>query len=871
MGKGADVLCFTEHNMTAEDTSILCIPNYTLATHFTRRKRAGGSCILVKNNYKFKSLDFVSKLSIPNVLECCACILVDHKITVVCVYRVPKQKKKSKYFDLFMDRMFEILTKISHDTSRKIIVCGDFNINLLDTKNKRTIQFQQLLKSFNLKCAINEPTRLASGTCIDNIAHNRIRGCKGEVFEFAVSDHTAQLLRCPIKKTCIFKYWYSFIRDLSRDNMNKFGECLASLSFSEVYEEKDGNRAFNKFYDLFIIFYELCFPNVRVKQFIEKRPKWISKGIKKCAQRKRELLWRYRRTRKNTDKTIFKKYSHRLRKIIKLTQKSQNDYQIAIASNKSKATWQIINKTKSNYPKEEILQMKAATGQLLRDPQQISQALNDFFVDQVQPCKNRNNSDSMYLCTFDKHSSIFMQPTVPKDILNIIHDLKNTKSAGYDNVCTKVIKYVSRLIAPVLSHVINMCVIQGIFPDKLKITIVRPIYKKDNKEEMTSYRPIALIPIFSKIFEKVIYNSLYSYLDHNHVLIDEQNGFRKGRGIDLAMYDFLYKIYVRMDNRLPVFALFMDMSKAFDHVDHKLLLKKLYTYGIRGNVYDLLKSYLSGRTQIVQIRKICTRSQTEVTYSSTKREINFGVPQGSVLGPLLFLIYINDIIRSTKEHMILFADDCTVIFNNENVIKQGLTQIINWLQYNNLKINLNKTKIMGFNQRNKSSIDAVIEHDGTRVGETDSTKFLGLNIDRNMRWNIQIENVCNKLSKFSYSLYMLSKVVNREAVLMAYHGTVAATLRYGILFWGNATGRENVLKAQKRCIRSICGLKCTDSCKPYFRKLKLLTVPSMYIFEAALFVRKNPRLFPNEKSARRRDQICHIHVKLPSSVKVFSF
>lgn len=851
--KRVDVICITEHNMLYQDCNILNIPNFTMANCFSRGSRSGGACILVRNNIKFKTIDISTKYSIPNIIECCAIKLVDHNIIVICLYRVPKNNDQSKNFDIFFNTLQQILTLYSYNN--KILLCGDFNINILKKTNRST-EFLHVVSAFNLKFTIKEPTRLESGTCIDNIIHN-IKGSKGEVIEFGISDHTAQLVRCPVKKYCTLTTWYTQKRDYSEDNLIKFVDCLRNLTFYDIYTSDTANDAFNKFYDIFLTFYDLCFPTIRIKHTTKKRLNWLSKGIKLCAKRKRKLLWKYRFTKTKSDRNKFKQYSNRLNKIIKLTQRSQNNNYIMTSKNKSKASWQIINNIKQQFPKETINEIKS-NGSTIRDPKAIAQAFNDYYTNFTSASSRSDKHGFKKTITNTKLNSLYMAPTTPYDVFLIINDLKNTNSTGYDNINTKTVKHVSHIIASPLSHIINLCISEGVFPEKLKTTIIKPLFKKEDRENVECYRPIALIPIFSKIIEKVIYNSIYQYCETNNILVPQQKGFRKNKNINMALYEMLYKIYLRMDNRLPIVSLFLDLSKAFDCVDHKILIQKLEAIGIRGNVQNLLKSYLCGRTQMTQISRICPKTKVEIDYLSDSNIVHSGVPQGSVLGPLLFNIYINDIVKSINDQIILFADDSAVLYNNIFDINNSLTNIIDWLHNNNLQINLNKTKLINFKQRCRIHDHINITHDGHKIEETKVTKFLGLHLDQNMNWNTHIDYVCNRISQSSYALYKLSKVVNRKTVLVAYHGLVVSVLRYGIIFWGNATGKEDVFKAQKRCIRAICNLKSTDSCRPYFKDLKLLTMASLYIYEIAIFVRTNLNLFPHVESARRRDQL-HVH------------
>lgn len=373
---------------------------------------------------------------------------------------------------------------------------------------------------------------------------------------------------------------------------------------------------------------------------------------------------------------------------------------------------------------------------------------------------------------------------------------------------------------------------------------------------MEFYRPIALISIFEKYF----YGELNNYLEKNSILCQEQNGFRQKRTINMAVYNFKKHIITRVDRTSPVCALFCDMTQAFDYVNHRTLLKKLESYGIRGNILDLFQSYLSNRRQKTAITRFNMKTKTEEIHLSDERHVQYGVPQGSVLGPLLFLIYINDMPKATKQPMTLFADDSTIIIECNDIndykfdINETLTSVISYLNNNNLKINLKKTHIMHFSQRFANPTNLEVSYQGDTISQVNTARFLGLQIDKNLNWKCHIDEVIKKNSSAAFALFRLSRTVSEGTLITAYYGLVECVLRYGLIFWGNSTNKEIAFKSQKRCIRAMFGLQSTDSCKPIFTKYKILTLPSLYILETAIFVRNNPHLFPRmcDKVVRNR-------------------
>lgn len=836
-----DVICITEHFMTKEDISNFSIPSFKIASCYSRDTRRGGACILLRNGYEHKELVSIKEMSLKSIIECCAVKLLKQNVTILCIYRIPNSS-----IDIFMQRLDQILNKLGGTTKNKLVLCGDFNINILK-RNTITFNFENLLLNHNLILKIRDPTRLSSKSCLDNFAVN-IRRCKTDILELALSDHTAQLLCLPIKKTCIIDRWKIKVRDYCKENLEKFSNCINNIGFSEVLNiNNDANEAYNQFESLLDLFYSLCFPLKYVTIRHKNKPKWISKGIIRCCRKKRQLLWKYRTSGNANDKSNLISYSKKLSKIIRLTQRAQNNYLIQNSVNKSKTVWQIINNTKTIFPKENINKIIDKTD-IKTQPTDIANSFNNYFLDEIVNNSNDDMFNNNNNLTYKNNKSIFLTPISPYDVIKIVKSLRNTKSVGYDGFITNVIKRNIEKLSIPLSHIINLSLNTGIYPKKLKLAIVKPVYKKGDKHNMKNYRPIALIPIISKIFERVLYDKVYWFFESNKILCNEQKGFRKGKSTNMAIYDFLVHILTNVDKGNPICSIFMDMTKAFDYVDHKILLTKLETYGIRGTALNLISSYLNSRQQMTVIDRLSNKTKTETSYYSDIRDVTFGVPQGSILGPLLFLVYINDLPATTTHPMILFADDSTVIIkchdpsNYQNDINNTLQKIVTWLSYNNLRINLDKTKIIHFRQRT-SLPDINLNYQGTTIENVETIKFLGITIDYKLTWIPHTEEICKKLSKFVYALKRIRTIANIEAAITAYHGYVASLLRYGVIFWGNSTNKSQIFLTQKKCIRAIFGLKSTDSCRPYFHSKKLLTFPSIYILETALYVKKHLHLY----------------------------
>ena len=375
----------------------------------------------------------------------------------------------------------------------------------------------------------------------------------------------------------------------------------------------------------------------------------------------------------------------------------------------------------------------------------------------------------------------------------------------------------------------------GIFPDLLKISKVVPVYKKDDNTNLSNYRPISLLPSMSKIFEKVILEQLFTYLDDNNLIHRYQYGFRKHHSTEYAALHIVDYVYYKLDLKKIPINLYLDLSKAFDSLLHEILLKKLQHYGICGAAINLMASYLKNRKQFVQFEG----------YKSDMKAICNGVPQGSILGPLLFLVYINDFPNASKVfNFLMYADDTTLYCclediksdNKEQVLNNELQRVHSWLNANKLSLNVRKTKYMIFRKYKNNDIGELnLRISNDTIEHVNEFNFLGLHLNSKLNWDTHVNIVEKRISRAVGLIRKLQLIFPRTILLSIYNALILPHINYCLLSWGSGTAAKGIFLQQKRAIRAISSAGYKAHTEPLFKIYKILKLEDVYNYRLLVF------------------------------------
>jgi hypothetical protein len=631
-------------------------------------------------------------------------------------------------------------------------------------------------------------------------------------------------------------------------NIEQFKTNLTTLNWHNTINPTNNiNINYKNFHDTITSLLNICIPKRKIKLQNHYKKHWLTVGIKISSYNKRLLKIITLKTKNKILIDHYKCYEKILKKSIITAKKLHYISKLKNSHNKIKTMWSIVKeRTNKKCIKEKNNIKLQINNNIITDPYKVANTFLDHFS-----CIGGSTTSSVagHSVLFPSENSMYLSPVEYQEVYKIIKNLKNKKSCGIDEIPPCLFKKCAIELTYPLTSLINQSFEEGAFPDYLKKSIIKPMHKKNEKTNPTNYRPIALLPTASKVFEKAMNNRIYNFCEKYKILDDCQNGFRENRSTVLAVYKYIQKVLDIINEKQYAVGILLDMTKAYDKVQFNILLHKLYGIGVRGNSFNWLKSYLSDREQLVEIEYFNFNTKEIKQIRSPSKYINASIPQGSVIGCLLFLIYINDLPKIMSEPCVMFADDISLLTscnNNSNInnkLQLILNKTTNWMKDHNLELNFLKTKLITFHPYQKTPLNVNFTYNNIKIDVVKEFTLLGLVINTQLDWKPHVQKLKNKLSSFKYALYEVKKTTDIKTSLNVYYAYAHAWLSYGVIMWGNSTAAPDLLILQKKLIRIIFNIKNIDSCKPYFLEYKILTLPCIYILELCKFVKKYPDFF----------------------------
>lgn len=853
--------------------SVFYIDGYQTPIRKDRLEGGGGIIVYIREGIVYKRRNDLESNDLESVwIEVCP---TNGKSFLVCfMYRHPSSA-------IVWNEYFENSLESVLGEEREIFILGDFNRDLLNDSIKRN--WLDFIAPFGLHQMVGHATRVTarSATLIDHIYCNIEENCSNIcVPKLGLSDHFpiffTRKINSHVPKSQHYTISYRSFKTFNEEN---FIKDLRNIPWDTVKIFDDPNDALDAWNYLFIDVVDQHIPIKKHRVKHKNQPRWLTPEIIDSIKTRD----RYKAI---GDDDQFKLWRNKVSSLIRKSKRSR--YETFLEENDNpNSIWKLFKEVgaSKNCNVKSHLQIKI-NNVISGNSEEISNAFNSFFVQVAETIKEpvlpSNHEKLQVFCKNKIPDNVsFSIPFLEVDTVEkFLKSLDTTKATGTDNIGPRLLKIAASEIADSIAFICNCSIQKSIFPDKWKDAKVSPLHKNGPCDDVNNYRPISVLPILSKILERQVHISLMSYLNEHNLLHPTQSGFRSAHSCETALINMIDKWLRSLDNSQLVGVVLVDFKKAFDLVDHKILLQKLEIYRLSEKSLNWFSSYLINRTQRVSVNNVL----------SEHRYISYGVPQGSILGPLLFIMFINDLPLYANDVMTdMYADDTTLFdinISKEAVqanLQKALVSVDVWCKHNGMLLNSSKTKVMLITTSQKRS---KLDNDTLHLTYKDVTlqmisydKILGVYIDNNLTWSYHINFLIKKISSYLWLLSKIKEYLTIKNRVKFYKSYIQPHLDFCNVIWGN-TSQRNLLRLyrlQKRACRIILNYEI-DNMVNSFYKIKVLTIYEriflrkakfmfkVFIQETPLYIRNmfEPTVINNEARILRSSSINNFVIPKPN-------
>lgn len=831
-----DVLILTECRLS-DSTIIEDIPGYKSYATKHNINQNGGVVAYIHSSLSAEVVE-------PNLNESCSLLInISNHTSILGIYRSPSFANTNNYL-ISLDQILNNLRD-----KQCLIVAGDININTLDPEAS---DYLCLNMEHGLEPVISKPTRL--NACLDHIFIKTRHQAIGVVCDADITDHKIAILGLSMRTT---HKTNDRPRHKNITDLDETCKELESVDWSFIRDLTCIDAAVDAFMNVIKDAIARNSKTVKISRTKHVIRPWMTPGLLRCSRHRDRLHAKLKQNPHDEEaKIIYRRYRNFYFDIVRKAKNSYEQDTLQRNSKDTKELWKSVKKicnTKANvnHPTELLTISNCPTASLDNCNAFFSTIGQKLASDIISKSNVTENELASNVRTVNSPGhSFFMTPTDKEEVLSIISQLRTDSAPGADGITASFIKYARNILANPLADLFNLSLSTNRFPGSWKIASVTPVHKGGPKEAPGNYRPISLLSIFSKILEKIVNKRLTTYIEKNGLLSPRQFGFRRHRSTEDAITLLTEHIAKSLDSDKKCVGVFLDLAKAFDTVSSKILIRKLEGIGVRGHALEWFRSYLSDRKQFTKVGQ----------HKSNLLPVSYGVPQGSILGPTLFTIYLNDIhdLSLPNAEVICYADDTVVLFTGKNwnstkeSAERGMSYVHQWLKRNLLTLNYSKTTFMCFHKTAASSpadVESIKIHaclsssllcTCKSILRSKVTKYLGIMIDENLNFKTHTQQLVKRIRKISGILRKLRDVAGKNLLIGIYKALCESLTGYCISIWGSAA--KTTLLGVERATRSILKIMLKRpfrySTTTLYKEAEVLTVRQLFILKSCLISHK---------------------------------